>query len=87
MPSALHPVAKGLCVLEALFGDFPQIYGKGKAAKEICDQMARLRKEGGDKPPNFASKFDKVIIIDRQVTVGSSLNPKEWFYSSLIISD
>ena len=86
MPSALHPVAKGLCVLEALFGDFPQIYGKGKAAKEICDQMARLRKEGGDKPPNFASKFDKVIIIDRQVT-HCALKHDILFYSSLIISD
>lgn len=79
-PTCLHQAAVAMMSLQAVFGVIPRIYGKGSAAKNLCDFMLRLRREnlldegqeGGGKgrPP---PQFDTLVIIDRQVDLVSPL--------------
>lgn len=74
-PTCLFDVAKAMITLQAVYGFIPHIYGKGKAAKQLCDYMIRVRKEMMMEEPMLANQaqFDALVIIDRQVDLISPL--------------
>ena len=54
--------------LQTLYGIIPNIYGKGKYAKMVADQIIRMRKElTQNQEPQVNPKIDNLIIIDRSV--------------------
>ena len=61
-------IAKSIMTLQQLYGIIPNIYGKGKFAKQIAEQLLRMRKEATSQQsePQF-SKIDNLILIDRSV--------------------
>ena len=34
-PTCLHPLAQAMTALQAVYGTIPNVYGKGKAAKQV----------------------------------------------------
>ncbi len=53
---------------QALYGIIPNVYGKGKCAKIVADQMFRMRRElGPNEEPQITPKVDNLILIDRNV--------------------
>lgn len=68
-PTALHPAARALTALQASFGNIPSVYGKGRAARQVCDLAAKMRKElaGSGASSKMQSQIDTLVIIDRQV--------------------
>ena len=62
----LFHIAKSIMTLQTLYGIIPNIYGKGKYAKMVADQIIRMRKElTQNQEPQVNSKIDNLIIIDR----------------------
>ena len=53
--------------LQAVYGTIPNVYGKGKAAKQVFDFMVRMRREMVGQEPSTAPRIDTLIILDRQV--------------------
>lgn len=67
-------MAKGLINLQAVYGVIPNVYGKGKAAKQVYDYMSKLRKEMIGEEPEQMSEIDNLIIIDRQIDLITPLS-------------
>lgn len=64
----LFHIAKSIMTLQTLYGIIPNIYGKGKYAKMVADQIIRMRKElTQNQEPQISSKIDNLIIIDRNM--------------------
>lgn len=72
--TALFGAARALMRVQAMFGTFPRIQGKGFAAAAVKDMCIKMRREQ-PAPPAAASsaasssKIDRVILIDREVDV------------------
>ena len=41
-PTCLFSLAKAMMALQAVYGVIPKVYGKGRAAKQLFDFMARF---------------------------------------------
>ena len=53
---------------QTLYGIIPNVYGKGKCAKMVAEQIFRMRQElGPNEEPQMAPKVDNLIILDRSV--------------------
>jgi hypothetical protein len=52
-----------------MFGIFPNIKGKGTAAKLVGDMLLRMRNETAAEETPIAPEFDTLILIDREVSV------------------
>jgi hypothetical protein len=64
----LFHIAKSIMTFQALYGIIPNVYGKGKCAKIVADQMFRMRRElGPNEEPQITPKVDNLILIDRNV--------------------
>jgi vacuolar protein sorting-associated protein 33A len=64
----LFHIAKSIMTLQILYGIIPNIYGKGKCAKIICDMILHMRKEiPSNQEPQIIPKIDNLILIDRTV--------------------
>ena len=66
-PTCLHSVARAILALQAVFGVIPNVYGKGKAAKQVFEYVTKLRKESVDLEPKIKPKINNIVILDRQV--------------------
>ena len=67
MLSALHRLARGLMSIQALHGIIPNIHGKGHAAKQLCDNLLRMRLETDLDQPPLAPAIDTLVLMDRNV--------------------
>ena len=62
----LFHIAKSLMTLQSLYGIIPNVYGKGKCAKIVAEQIFRMRKElTQNEEPQITPKIDNLILIDR----------------------
>jgi len=71
--TALFYLARSLIKLQSMFGIFPEIKGKGSAAKLVCDMLVRMRKETAADEAALTPEFDNLIIIDREVDMVTPL--------------
>jgi hypothetical protein len=53
--------------MQLLYGVFPIIRGKGSAAKSVADMLDEMTHELGSEAVETESKFDELILIDREV--------------------
>ncbi|KAG5519157.1 hypothetical protein PMAC_002245 [Pneumocystis sp. 'macacae'] len=71
--AAIYHSARVLMEIEASYGIFPQILGKGEKAKQLKDLLFRLRREYSLEHPsdtcihNLSTSIDSLIIIDREL--------------------
>ena len=72
-PTCLHGIARAMTGLQAVYGVIPNVYGKGKAAKQLYDIMARMRREHVAEEPAVAPQIDTLIVLDRHVDLVSPL--------------
>lgn len=64
----LFHIAKSIMTFQTLYGIIPNVYGKGKCAKMVAEQVFRMRQElGPNEEPQMTPKVDNLIIIDRNV--------------------
>ncbi len=64
----LFHIAKSIMTFQTLYGIIPNVYGKGKCAKMVAEQIFRMRQElGPNEEPQMAPKVDNLIILDRSV--------------------
>ena len=66
-PTSLHSVARAMMTLQSVYGVIPNVYGKGKAAKQVFDFMTRMRREMMGQEPQVPPKIDTLIVLDRQI--------------------
>ncbi|KAG1714266.1 Vacuolar protein sorting-associated protein 33A [Nymphon striatum] len=66
MTTMFH-AAKSLMTLQALYGVIPNIYGKGKQAKQVYDLMMRMRRELAGCEPQLTPQIDNLVLIDRSI--------------------
>ena len=52
--------------MQLLYGVFPIIRGKGSAAKSVADMLDEMTHELGPEAVETESKFDELILIDRE---------------------
>lgn len=54
--------------MQSLYGIIPNIYGKGKNARIVADQILRMRRElTQNQEPQISPKIDNLILIDRNI--------------------
>jgi hypothetical protein len=62
--SFAHQIIKGLLKIQDLYGQIPKISGQGKAAKLICDQLLKQRKQ---QVRSSTPVIQQLILIDRRI--------------------
>ncbi|KAJ1655506.1 Vacuolar protein-sorting-associated protein 33 [Dispira simplex] len=79
VPTSLFSMGRALMRLQAIYGFFPRIVGKGRTAKQLGDMLVRMRRELAVDEPMAAQSctvsqtIDTLLIIDRQVDLISPL--------------
>ncbi|KAJ1914133.1 Vacuolar protein-sorting-associated protein 33 [Tieghemiomyces parasiticus] len=79
VPTALFGMGRALMRVQALFGFFPRIVGKGDSAKQLCDMLVRMRRELAVDEPTAAQSntlsqtVDALVLLDRSVDLISPL--------------
>ncbi|XP_054710394.1 vacuolar protein sorting-associated protein 33A-like [Uloborus diversus] len=71
--TSMHHVAKALMTIQAVYGIIPNIYGKGKCAKQVYDLMSRLRRELSGREPQTSPQIDSLLLLDRSIDLISVL--------------
>lgn len=67
-PTYLYNVSKSLMTMQSLYGIIPNIYGKGKNARTVANQILRMRRElTQNQEPQITPKIDNLILIDRNI--------------------
>ncbi|RKP34979.1 vacuolar sorting protein [Dimargaris cristalligena] len=79
VPTSLFAMGRALMRLQAVYGFFPRIVGKGDAAKQLADMLIRMRRElSVDEPiaaqsSTISQTIDTLVILDRSVDLLSPL--------------
>ena len=73
--------------MQLLYGPFPIIRGKGFAAKAVADMLEEMGSELGSEAVEVESKFDELILIDREVrTTGTAALSLLFSFASMTAS-
>ncbi|XP_069475703.1 vacuolar protein sorting-associated protein 33A [Ambystoma mexicanum] len=65
--TCLYQAAKGLMMLQALYGTIPQIFGKGECARHVANMMIRMKREITGSQNSIFPVFDTLLLLDRNV--------------------
>eukprot|EP00163_Fabomonas_tropica_P032762 TRINITY_DN8359_c0_g1_i1.p1 TRINITY_DN8359_c0_g1~~TRINITY_DN8359_c0_g1_i1.p1 ORF type:complete len:600 (+),score=140.03 TRINITY_DN8359_c0_g1_i1:778-2577(+) len=71
--TALYYVARSIIKLQALYGEIPNIKGKGSCSKAVRDMILRMQAERSNDGPPVASEIDTLILLDRDVDLFTPL--------------
>ncbi|XP_060534432.1 vacuolar protein sorting-associated protein 33A [Cylas formicarius] len=69
-PTYIYQVAQAIIYLQELYGPISRVWGKGVAAKQVWDLVAKLQKEknnGNETKNNQPSCINQILLIDRSV--------------------
>uniref|UniRef100_A0A1I8HV09 Vacuolar sorting protein vps15 n=1 Tax=Macrostomum lignano TaxID=282301 RepID=A0A1I8HV09_9PLAT len=75
--SSLHYLSRAIMKIQTVFGIIPNIACKGEAAKRVCDNIIRMRREYDlEDTAAIAPQIDNLIIIDRSCDPLTPLVPQ-----------
>ncbi|XP_055339771.1 vacuolar protein sorting-associated protein 33A-like [Paramacrobiotus metropolitanus] len=82
-PTPLHHLAGAVNLVQQVYGVIPNIYAKGKYAKQLVDMIGKMGVDNANSEWNIPSRFDNLFLIDRNVDL-LTLMPIQLTYEGLI---